>query len=82
MEYFKRAAALQKGAYAIGLILLLGLTLRVCFGAILVAMLGPGVALRGSSNAAVHGAIDAMRLEFDHLHHYLLASVHTHVDKS
>ena len=77
VQFFNDSSEWQKGAYGIALVACLGLSLRVCFATMLVVMFGPGTALRSSSNALFHNAVEGMRIEFEYASYHLHAAVHT-----
>ena len=76
MPYFREAADWQKAAYGLTMVGCLGISLRVCFGTTMILMFGPGTALRADNNGMFHGAVEGMRIEFEHAGKHLYVVIH------
>ena len=64
MDYYRTAPWYVKHAYVLGTVMTMCLGIMLVFGTTVIAMLGPGLALRGQGGS-MHTAVDGMLLEFN-----------------
>mmetsp|Transcript_20136 Transcript_20136/g.51270 ORF Transcript_20136/g.51270 Transcript_20136/m.51270 type:complete len:292 (+) Transcript_20136:57-932(+) len=75
MQYFRASGEIAKATYVLGLTMSMSLAMRNLLGTTTIAVLGPGMALRGNMGA-MHKAIDGMMIELETITNVLHQSMY------